>query len=182
MDRLQRWVILTALALLALASLSCGSAAGEATPAAEEATPVDGEATPAGREGILPRQLIRPRGGDASLAFTPQALMEVSITPAEATDNVGKTIKVCGTVVEVRPEPELVDRLWQFNFDSPHPDVLFFALVQSPKDWQYPYGDWPASPETFYLGKNVCADGAIQLWRGIPYIVATYAFQLEVVE
>ena len=81
------------------------------------------------------------------------------ITPAEAADNVGKNIKVCGTVEEIRQEPEIKEDPFLLNFDSTHPDVLFFALVRS-----------------------ACASGVIQVWRDIPYITAGHDYQLEVVD
>ncbi len=103
-----------------------------------------------------------------------------SITPAEAAENVGKNIKVCGKVEEIRQEPEIKEDPYLLNFDSTHPDVLFFALVRSA--FQYRVGDWPANPETFYLDKNVCASGVIQVWRDIPFITAGHDYQLVVVE
>lgn len=103
-----------------------------------------------------------------------------SITPAEAGKNVGKNTKVCGRVEEIREEPDIKEVPFLLNFDSTHPDVLFFALVRSA--FQYRVGDWPANPEIFYLGKHVCASGVIQVWRGIPYITAGHDYQLEVVE
>ena len=87
---------------------------------------------------------------------------------------------MCGTVEEIRQETEIKEDPFLLNFDSTHPDVLFFALVRSA--FQYRVGDWPANPETFYLGKKVCASGYIQVWRDIPYITAGHDYQLEVVE
>lgn len=102
------------------------------------------------------------------------------ITPEEAKSNIGKNIKVCGKVEEIRQEKEIKEDPYLLNFDSFHPEVLFFALVRSA--FQYRVGDWPSNPETYYLGKNVCASGVIQVWRGIPFITAGHSYQLEVVE
>ena len=168
-------------AALALAAAACGSEDGDAPAAQPEPRPTFALQTapatptlpPAAAEATSEAQIPNPVSVKA-------VDKDDTITPAEAAQNVGKNIKVCGTVEEIRQEPEIKEDPFLLNFDSTHPDVLFFALVRSA--FQYRVGDWPANPETFYLGKNVCASGVIQVWRNIPYITAGHDYQLEVVE
>ncbi len=171
-----------ALAAAAMVAAACGSGDGEAAPAPQPESRPTFAAAPAPATPTLP-----PADAEAtSQAQIPNPVSvkavdkDDRITPAEAAQNVGKNIKVCGTVEEIRPEPEIKEDPFLLNFDSTHPDVLFFALVRSA--FQYRVGDWPANPETFYLGKKVCASGVIQVWRNIPYITAGHDYQLEVVE
>ena len=174
------WTI--ALSAVAMLAAACGGGDGETAPtAAPEVRPTFAAAPapatptlpPAAAEATSDAQIPNP----VSVKATDK---DDTITPAEAARNVGKNIKVCGTVEEIRTEPEIKEDPFLLNFDSTHPDVLFFALVRSA--FQYRVGDWPANPDTFYLGKKVCASGVIQVWRDIPYITAGHAYQLEVVE
>ena len=171
-----------ALVAAVMLAAACGSEDGAAAPTAESEPRPTFAAAPAPATPTVP-----PVAAEAtSAAQIPNPLSvkaadkDDSITPAEATENVGKNTKVCGMVEEIRQEPEIKEDPFLLNFDSTHPDVLFFALVRSA--FQYRVGDWPANPETFYLGKKVCASGVIQVWRNIPYITAGHDYQLEVVE
>ena len=168
-------------AVLLLAAAACGSEDEDAAPAAQpEPRPTFAGPAP---DTPTPPPAVAEATSAAQIpnrASVRAADKDESITPAEAKQNVGKNIKVCGTVEEIRQEPEIKEDPFLLNFDSKHPDVLFFALVRSA--FQYRVGDWPANPETFYLGKKVCASGVIQVWRDIAFITAGHDYQLEVVE
>ena len=144
-------VALTAAVLLAAA---CGSGDSEAAPAAEAEPPPTFAAAPAPATPTLP-PVVAEATSEAQIpnpVSVKAADKDDTITPAEAAQNVGKNTKICGTVEEIRTEPEIKEDPFLLNFDSTHPDVLFFALVRSA--FQYRVGDWPKNPEDVLPGQE----------------------------
>ena len=165
-----------AAASLVLGAAACG-ATGEApatdtTPRSEFPAPV---ATPTPN----PTQ-----AASISVIAVPRAVpriedFEESITPEEAAAMGGKTVKVCGKVAEIVPH-RVRTRIWVFNFETASPDQTFTIHVG--KDPQRRHGVWPPSPETYYVGKGLCAVARVELADGNPFMIINNSDQVEEVE
>ena len=101
---------------------------------------------------------------------------EESITPDEASAMRGKTVKVCGTVAEIVPH-RVRRHIWVFNFETATPDLTFSILVGD--NPQRRHGVWPQSPETYYVGKGLCAVARVELSDGNPFMIINHSDQVE---
>ena len=99
-----------------------------------------------------------------------------TITPDEAAAMGGQTVKVCGTVAEIVDHPTRT-RIWVFNFETESPDQPFSLLIG--KDPQRRHGIWPPSPETYYVGKQMCAVARVEFSDGNPYMIINHSDQVE---
>ncbi len=102
-----------------------------------------------------------------------------TITPDEASAMGGQQVKVCGKVAEIVGHPTRT-RIWVFNFETASPDQAFSLLIG--KDPQRRHGIWPPSPETYYVGKTMCAVARVEFSDGSPYMIINHSDQVEEVE
>jgi hypothetical protein len=61
------------------------------------------------------------------------------------------------------------------NFDKPYPNHTFTVVI-----WGSDRGAFPASPESHYKGKQVCATGLVESYKGKPQIIGRAASQLQI--
>lgn len=81
-------------------------------------------------------------------------------TPAELKGHVGDSIKYCGKVASAR----LMDRSFNaptfLNIDNPYPNQTFTVVI-----WKWDRENFQEKPEKFYLDKNVCIYGKLELFK-----------------
>ena len=174
-----RWAVVAA--ALALAAAACGGAEDEASPASA-GTPL---ATP-----DFPAPVATPTPNPTAAAAQPiirvgRAVPRIEefegpeITPDEASAMGGQQVKVCGKVSEIVAHPTRT-RIWVFNFETESPNQTFSLLIG--KDPQRRHGIWPPSPETYYVGKGMCAVARVEFSDGNPYMIINHSDQVEEVE
>jgi hypothetical protein len=101
------------------------------------------------------------------------AAVEQGISATDAAQHVNEHAKVCGFVASAyhasrtRGEPTFLD------FEKAHPGEVFKVVI-----WGTDRDKFKPPPETAYDHKNVCVNGRIQLYRGMPEIVVRDPAQL----
>jgi hypothetical protein len=101
------------------------------------------------------------------------AATEQGIAATDAAQHVNEQAKVCGFVASAyhasrtRGEPTFLD------FEKAHPGEVFKVVI-----WGTDRDKFKPPPETAYDHKNVCVNGRIQLYRGMPEIVVRDPAQL----
>lgn len=106
-----------------------------------------------------------------SLAVPTLVLALAHIRSTQAEQHVGETDTVCGEVAEVHYAARSRGRPTFLDFDQPYPDQDFVVVVWGRDAARF-------GNLTAYDGKDVCASGLIQAYRGVPEIVATERRQL----
>lgn len=96
-----------------------------------------------------------------SVILTSAAFSQVEIkTVAELKEHVGDSIKYCGKVASGR----LMDRSFNaptfLNIDNPYPNQSFTVVI-----WKWDRPNFQEKPEKFYLDKNVCIYGKLELFK-----------------
>lgn len=112
----------------------------------------------------------------AFILFTSIAFCQVEVkTAAELKDHVGDSIKYCGKVVTAK----LMDRMFNapafLNIDGAHPNQAFTVVV-----WKWDRVNFQEKPEKFYLDKNVCIYGKLELFKDQLQIIARSEAQIVV--
>jgi DNA/RNA endonuclease YhcR with UshA esterase domain len=90
------------------------------------------------------------------------------ITPDEAKDNIGKKVKVIGTVDQVYHSEKVV----KLNIGGVFPDNLFTAVIFAADTAAFPNID-------AYQGKEVEVTGTVQEYKDKPEIIMKEADQLK---
>lgn len=176
-----RWVVAAA-ASLVLVAAACGGAEehSEGAPASAPETPQSEFPAPVATPTPNPTQAAAQPIIQIGSAVPRIELYEgPTITPDEASEMGGQTVKVCGTVAEIVGHPTRT-RIWIFNFETEDPDQAFALLIG--KDPQRRHGIWPPSPETYFVGKGMCAVARIEFSDGKPYMIINHSDQVEEVE
>jgi len=97
-----------------------------------------------------------------------------TISPAEAKDQVGKRVIVCGTVVGSRYASSSRGSPTFLNLDKPYPNQIFTIVIWGSDRLKF------GSPEEIYRNKQVCVSGVVQSFRGVPEIVAHNPEQIAI--
>ena len=93
-------------------------------------------------------------------------------TPAgEATNHIGKTVVIKGTVAQVTKR----DTIIYLNFEMKFPDQVFTAVIR-----QRDFTEFPDVEKV--QGRTVEVDGKVELFKGKPQILLTKKGQLRAVE
>ena len=163
---------------------ACGSDSGDTTDATSGGAPSQSSGRTA-----PPAPTVPPAVFEATRAAAPQygggygsgGLDTGELTAAEAPDYIGKTGKVCGTVMSTVHEPEHQYKVTFLNIDSAEDPDFFVYFWHSGKR----IGDWPDINDpsfdlmTFFDGKTICAQGVIQKYRNTAGINAAFWYQFE---
>lgn len=108
-----------------------------------------------------------------SLASVSYSQTEVNATTIK--DHIGDSVKYCGKVVTAR----LMDRMNNapafLNIDGAYPNQVFTVVIWKPEREKF-----TEKPETFYLNKNVCIYGKIELFREQMQIVVRSESQIVI--
>ena len=83
---------------------------------------------------------------------------------------------VCGPVVDTAYASGSSGKPTFLNIGRSYPDPERFTVVI----WNDNRNNFPAQPENYYLGKNICVDGVIELYEGVAQIEGTNQRQIEV--
>ena len=97
-----------------------------------------------------------------------------TLTPDQAPKHVGETATVCGVVASTRFAPGTKRQPTFLNFDLPYPRQVFTVVIWGSDRPKF------GTPETTLMGKNVCATGTIQSYRGKAEIIAADPWQITV--
>jgi hypothetical protein len=88
-----------------------------------------------------------------------------SLTTDEVAHHVGETATVCGNVASANYASHSKGQPTFLNLDKAYPNQTFTAVIWGSDRTKF------GTPESGLLGKQVCATGMIQLFRGRPEVV-----------
>lgn len=94
----------------------------------------------------------------------------------EATSWAGEFKVVCGPVVDTAYASGSSGKPTFLNIGRSHPDPERFTIVI----WDDNRANFPMHPENFYLGKDICVDGLIELYKGGAQIEGKTQAQIDV--
>jgi hypothetical protein len=95
-----------------------------------------------------------------------------SIIAAQASEHIGETRAVCGTVMSPKFLSSSRSQPTFLNLDKPYPNQIFTVVIFSSDRPKF------GAPEVKYRDKRICATGLIKLYRGKPEIIATQPSQI----
>jgi len=98
-----------------------------------------------------------------------------TIEPSEAAAYVGEEVTVCGEVVDTAYLARSSSRPTFLNFERPHPESPFTVVI-----WPTVRERFDEPPHEYFLGKTLCVDGRITLYKGKPQIVIDGVEQIRV--
>ena len=99
------------------------------------------------------------------VALWPCFASPASLTTNEAASHVGESATICGTVASANYASRSKGQPTFLNLDKPYPNQTFTAVIWGSDRAKF------GTPESALLGKQVCATGVIQLFRGRPEVV-----------
>lgn len=105
-----------------------------------------------------------PIGGSGPAGTTPPWEAPV-VSPAGATERVGRAAVVCGRVEQARYLPGVEGRPTFLNFGGRHPHQAFTAVI-----WGRHRAAFGFPPERAYRGRRLCVAGSVRRHEGIPQI------------
>jgi len=111
----------------------------------------------------------------AALTSAPKQAASTSWSSKDAADHVGERGTICGPVVDTRYATASNGKPTFLNFDRAYPKHIMVVVI-----WGSDRGAFPSNPQTYYKGKDVCATGLIESYKGKPEIVARNGDQLEI--
>jgi DNA/RNA endonuclease YhcR with UshA esterase domain len=101
--------------------------------------------------------------------------LSFSWSSKEASKHIGERGTVCGPIVDTRYATGSNGKPTFLNFDRAYPNHTMVVVI-----WNSNRGAFPRNPQTYYKGKDVCATGLIESYKGKPEIVARDGDQLEI--
>ena len=106
-----------------------------------------------------------------AVAFCATA-QNANLTAREAKDHVGEVRTVCGTVASAHYATGSKGQPTFLDLDEPYPKEIFTILIWGSDRAKF------GRPESKYRDSQVCVNGKIELYRGIPEIIATEPSQI----
>jgi len=88
-------------------------------------------------------------------------------------------LTVCGHVVSTNYAASSSGQPTFFDFGNKYPDPNRFTVVIWGED-RWKFENLYPNPETYFLGKNVCARGVIRNYEGVPEIEAGAIFNFGI--
>ena len=93
----------------------------------------------------------------------------------EAKDHIGERTTVCGPVAGARYGDTSSGKPTWLNIGKDYPSPERFVVII----WGENRGNFPQSPEVYYLGKTICVTGLIDEYNGIPQIEVKYPSEIQ---
>ena len=109
-----------------------------------------------------------------AILCTLPALAQKTLSASQAKDHIGEQATVCGKVVSTRYADTSRGSPTFLNFDDPYPNQIFTLLIWGSDRPKF------GNPETAYRGKQLCVNGRINSYKGVPEIVASDPTQVKV--
>lgn len=81
-----------------------------------------------------------------------------TVSASEAARHVGERTTVCGEIVDTRYSAGSNGKPTFLNFDKPYPNHPFVVVI-----WGDDRSKFPSNPEKYYLNKQACASGLVDL-------------------
>lgn len=100
-----------------------------------------------------------------------------SVIPELESRNNQRLVTVCGTVAEIIYMPELANQPTFIYLDKPFPNQVFEIVI-----WGNTRPRFQNSPEQMFSGKQVCVEGVVVSFMGVPQIIIDEPTQITAVQ
>lgn len=111
----------------------------------------------------------------ARTSATINAIPAAAISASDAMKHIGSRKIVCGAVKSENYAKSSRGQPTFLNLDKSFPNQIFTVII-----WGSNRGNFPRGPESLCRGKNICATGLIESFRGLPQIEATSSNQIQI--
>lgn len=98
-----------------------------------------------------------------------------TLTTYQAKNHIGKNQTVCGKVQGTYFARNSNGAPTFINLDGSYPNQPFNIVI-----WEQYRSAFKSAPENYYMGKNLCVNGTIEEYKGIPNIEAQSPSQIKV--
>jgi len=85
---------------------------------------------------------------------------QTEVNAATIKDHIGDSVKYCGKVATARLMEKMNNAPAFLNIDGAYPNQVFTVVIWKPEREKF-----AEKPETFYLNKQVCIYGKVELFR-----------------
>lgn len=106
----------------------------------------------------------------ASICFS-----QTEVNATTIKDHIGDSVKYCGKVVTARLMEKMNNAPAFLNIDGAYPNQVFTVVI-----WKQEREKFAEKPEAFYLNKNVCIYGKVELFREQMQVVLRSESQIVV--
>ena len=112
-----------------------------------------------------------------ALLFSITAFSQTTIKLEDAAKHVGDSVIVCGKIADAVFIETMENSPTFLNMGARYPDQLLNLVI-----WEGERNQYDTVPEKFYINKNVCVTGKIQIIYDLPHIVIYNKEQLKVTD
>ncbi len=98
-----------------------------------------------------------------------------TVPASEASEQVGRTVTVCGTVASASHFDRLKGEPTFLNFDRPYPDQDFTVVI-----WGETNSKFDRPPHELFRNKDLCVTGRVEMYKGKPQITVRDPGQIAV--
>ena len=112
-----------------------------------------------------------------ALLFSFAAFSQTPVKLETAAKHVGDSVIVCGKIADAVFLETMDNHPTFLNMGARYPDQLLNLVI-----WEDQRNQYDPAPEKFYINKNVCVTGKIEILFDLPHIVIYNKRQLKVTE
>src|SRR4051812_37822213 len=112
-----------------------------------------------------------------TLFFSNCVFSQTTIKLEDAAKHIGDSVLVCGKVADAAFVETMENSPTFLNLGAPYPDQLLNLVIWIDQRYQY-----NPAPETFYVNKNVCVTGKIEMINDFPEMVIHNKRQIKVTD
>ena len=112
-----------------------------------------------------------------ALFFSVIAFSQTTVKLEDAAKHVGDSVIVCGKVADAAFVESMENSPTFLNLGAPYPNQLLNLVI-----WKDQRDQYDPAPEKFYVNKNVCVTGKIEIINDLPQIVIYNKRQLKITD
>jgi hypothetical protein len=112
-----------------------------------------------------------------ALFFSVVTFSQSNVKLEDAANHVGDSVIVCGKVADAAFVETMENSPTFLNLGVPYPDQLLNLVI-----WIDQRSQYDPVPEKFYVNKNICVTGKIEIINDIPQIVIYNKRQIKIAD
>ena len=123
---------------------------------------------------IVRLRRLREVGCVVACTLFPSAhALAANLTADQASSHVGENATVCGTVASANYAANAKGQPTFLNLDKAYPHQIFTVVIWGSDRSKF------GTPDKALSGKQICATGVIELFRGLPEVIVHEPSQLK---
>lgn len=112
-----------------------------------------------------------------TVLFSAVTFSQTTIKLEDAANHVGDSVIVCGKIADAAFVESMENSPTFLNLGAPYPDQLLNLVI-----WINQRDQYNPAPEQFYVNKNVCVTGKIEMINDLPQIVIYNKRQIKITD